>query len=140
MFFFLKQVRILPEIYWYNYQSANPAPTAIVWHRIKTDPFWWSVTSEPTVPPLHNFIEEGGVWVNFVITQTQPQLNSTSLPLLVIERYYSTIRVRPLPLLDSIGRIWYFPYSLCWVFVGHPVKIGLINLQSLNKVIDNNLK
>ena len=50
MFFFFKQVRISPEIDWYHYQSANAAPTAIVRHRIKTDPFWRSVTSEPTVP------------------------------------------------------------------------------------------
>ena len=50
-FFFLKQVRISPEIDWYHYQSANAAPTSIVRHRIKTDQFWRSVTSEPNVPP-----------------------------------------------------------------------------------------
>ena len=44
-----KQVRISQEINWYPYQSANTAPTAIVQHGIKTDPFWRSVTSEPTV-------------------------------------------------------------------------------------------
>ena len=49
---FFKQVRISPEIDWYNYQSANAAPKAIVQHQIKTDPFRRSVTSEPTLPPL----------------------------------------------------------------------------------------
>ena len=50
-FFFFKQVRISPEIDWYHYQSANAAPNGIVRHRIKTDQFSRSVTSEPTVPP-----------------------------------------------------------------------------------------
>ena len=52
MFFFLKWVRISPEIDWYHYQCASPAPTCIVRHRIliKT-PTRWSVTSEPSVPP-----------------------------------------------------------------------------------------
>ena len=48
-FFFFKQVRISPEIDWYHYQSANAAPNSIVRHRIKTDQFSRSVTSEPTV-------------------------------------------------------------------------------------------
>ena len=48
---FFKLVRILSEIDWYHYHSANAAPTAIKRHRIKTDQFWRSVTSEPTVPP-----------------------------------------------------------------------------------------
>ena len=47
--FFFKQVRISPEIDWYHYQSANAAPTGIVWHQKKTDLFWRSFTSEPTV-------------------------------------------------------------------------------------------
>ena len=51
MFFFFKQVRISPEIDWYHYQSANAAPTGIVRHRIETDKFSRSVTSEPNVPP-----------------------------------------------------------------------------------------
>ena len=49
MLFYFKQVRISPEIDWYHYQSANAAPTAIMQHRMKTDPFLRSVTSEPTV-------------------------------------------------------------------------------------------
>ena len=57
MFFFFKQVRISPEIDWYHFQSANAAPTAIVRHRIKTNPFWRSVTSEPTVPPPSKLIK-----------------------------------------------------------------------------------
>ena len=52
MSFFFKQVRISPEIDWYHYQSASAAPNGIVRHRIKTDQFSRSVTSEPTVPPL----------------------------------------------------------------------------------------
>ena len=36
---FFKQVRILPEIDWYHYQSANAAPMAKVRDRIKTDLF-----------------------------------------------------------------------------------------------------
>ena len=49
MFFFFKQVRILPEIYCYNYQRIIVAPMVKVRHWIKTDPFLQSVTSEPTV-------------------------------------------------------------------------------------------
>ena len=51
MFFFFKWVRISPEIDWYHYQGASPAPTCIVRHQklIKT-PTRWSVTSEPSVP------------------------------------------------------------------------------------------
>ena len=48
-FFFFKWVRISPEIDWYHYQSANAAPKGTVRHRIKTDQFSRSVTSEPTV-------------------------------------------------------------------------------------------
>ena len=36
---FFKQVQISPKIDWYQYQSANAAPTDIVRHRIKTEPF-----------------------------------------------------------------------------------------------------
>ena len=38
MFFFFKWVRILPEIDWYPYQGASPAPSCIVRHKtlIKT--------------------------------------------------------------------------------------------------------
>ena len=51
--FFFKWVRILPEIDWYHYQAPSPAPTGIV--RLQTwtkTPTRWSVTSEPSVPPL----------------------------------------------------------------------------------------
>ena len=41
MFFFNKQVRILPEIDWYHCQNANVAPAAIIWHRIKTAAFFF---------------------------------------------------------------------------------------------------
>ena len=52
MFFFFKWVRISPEIDWYHYQGANPAPTCIVWHQTMTKtPMRLSVTSEPSVPP-----------------------------------------------------------------------------------------
>ena len=38
--YFLKQVRILPEIDWYRYQDANnAAPTGAVRHWINTYPF-----------------------------------------------------------------------------------------------------
>ena len=33
MFFFFKWVRISPEIDWYHYQGASPAPTCIVRHQ-----------------------------------------------------------------------------------------------------------
>ena len=52
MFFFFKWVRISPEIDWYHYQFASPAPTCIVRHQTMTKtPTRWSVTSEPSVPP-----------------------------------------------------------------------------------------
>ena len=41
MFFFLKWVRILPEIDWYDYQGASPASNN------DKDPYKLSVTSEP---------------------------------------------------------------------------------------------
>ena len=48
MFFFFKWVRISPEIDWYHYQGASPAPTCIVRHQTMTKtPTRWSVTSEP---------------------------------------------------------------------------------------------
>ena len=48
--FFFKWVRISPEIDWYHYQGANPAPTCKVRHQIMTNtPTRWSVTSEPSV-------------------------------------------------------------------------------------------
>ena len=34
--FFLKWVRILPEIDWYHYQGASSAPTCIVWDQTMT--------------------------------------------------------------------------------------------------------
>ena len=50
--FFFKWVRISPEIDWYHYQGASPAPTCIVRHQTMTKtPTRWSVTSEPSVPP-----------------------------------------------------------------------------------------
>ena len=59
MFFFFKWVRISPEIDWYHYQGASPAPTCIVWHQTMTKTATrWSVTSEPSVlpPPKKNFV------------------------------------------------------------------------------------
>ena len=48
--FFLKWVRISPEIDWCHYQGASPAPTCIVRHQTMTrTPTRWSVTSEPSV-------------------------------------------------------------------------------------------
>ena len=35
-FFFFKWVRISPEIDWYHYQGASPAPTCIVRHQTMT--------------------------------------------------------------------------------------------------------
>ena len=64
-FLFLKFVRISPEIDWYHYQSVNAAPTAIVQHQIKTHPFWQSVTSEPTVPPIKKFFNPTPLIKNF---------------------------------------------------------------------------
>ena len=82
MFFFLKQVRISPEIDWYHYQSANAAPTAIVRHRIMTDPFWQSVTSEPTVPPplpqydwFQTFLKLRLFWCPLTRPESHPKLH-----------------------------------------------------------------
>ena len=51
MFFFFKWVRISPEIDWYHYQGASPAPTCIVRHQTMTKTSTrWSVTLEPSVP------------------------------------------------------------------------------------------
>ena len=45
--------RISPEINWYYYQGANPAPRCIVLHQtITKTPTRWSITSESSVPPL----------------------------------------------------------------------------------------
>ena len=38
MFFFFKWVRISPEIDWYHYQGASPAPTCIVRHQTMIKP------------------------------------------------------------------------------------------------------
>ena len=65
---FFKQVRILPEIDWYHYQSANAAPMAKVRDRIKTDLFIRSVTSEPTVggdiyaDNIYTVMRKGAEW------------------------------------------------------------------------------
>ena len=65
---FFKQVRILPEIDWYHYQSANAAPMAKVRDRIKTDLFRRSVTSEPTVggdiyaDNIYTVMRKGAEW------------------------------------------------------------------------------
>ena len=36
--FFFKRVRISPEIDWYHYQGASPAPLCIVWYMKKCNP------------------------------------------------------------------------------------------------------
>ena len=60
---FFRWVRILPEIDWYHYQGASPAPTCIV-------PYELSVTSEPS--------EGGGVECT-EIEKKQPNLKLNSL-------------------------------------------------------------
>ena len=61
MFFFFKQVRISPEIDWYHYQGASAAPTRIVRHQTNDTPFLRSVTSEPTVGGVYQFLADS-IW------------------------------------------------------------------------------
>ena len=92
-YFFFKQVRISPEINWFHYQSGNAAPTGIVRHRIKTEQFSRSVTSESTVgeggpspPPMSDNPAGGGLdywylfWYKF------------------FNQNYNTWKVRPNPI------------------------------------------
>ena len=58
MFFFFKWVRISPEIDWYHYQGASPAPTCPASNNDK-DPYELSVKSEPSVG--------GGAKINYLI-------------------------------------------------------------------------
>ena len=47
---FFKWVRLSPEIDWYHYQGASPAPTCLVRNQTMTKtPTRWSVTSESSV-------------------------------------------------------------------------------------------
>ena len=47
---FFKWVRILPEIDWYHYQCASPAPMCILWHQKL---IWSEVSHQSPVCPPH---------------------------------------------------------------------------------------